>query len=271
MILQIISSSIPLVLVAIGALMSEYTGRMALFLDGLVNLSAFLCFAFTIVTKNVFLASFLSITVCSIFIALVERITTKTKANPFLIGLALNLLCSAIASMISSFAFNTRGVLTSLELFSFDAKLARNITSLTGIILIILFLSILYKTKKGLYFRITGSDAKVLEARGINTDHYKLSGWIGAAVFGSIAGCFLSIRLSSFVPNISSGRGWTALAAVYLGKKNAAAVIGAAFILSAADFAASNAQNISLFATVPSSILLALPYIVSIILILFIH
>ncbi|MCR5605881.1 MAG: ABC transporter permease [Treponema sp.] len=271
MILQIISSSIPLVLVTMGALMSEYTGRMALFLDGLVNLSAFLCFAFTMLTKNVFLASFLSILVSTAFIALAERITTKTKANPFLTGLALNLLCSAMASMISSIAFNTRGVLTSLDLFSFDAKLARNITSLIGIFIIITVVFVLYKTKKGLYFRITGTDEKVLEARGINTGYYKFSGWIGAAIFGSLAGCFLSIRLSSFVPNISSGRGWTALAAVYLGKKNAAAVIGAALILSAAEFAASNAQNISLFATIPSSILLALPYIVSIILILFIH
>ena len=45
---QIISLSVPLLLAGLGGLISEFAGRMAIFLEGAINLGAFFCFLFTV-------------------------------------------------------------------------------------------------------------------------------------------------------------------------------------------------------------------------------
>ena len=88
---------------------------------------------------------------------------------------------------------------------------------------------------------------------------------LAAAFYASCAGCILPFTLSSYVPNISSGRGWTALAVVFLGRKNTAAVFAAVFVFAAAQYAANNIQNIT--GSVTPALLISLPYIVALLLI----
>ena len=125
------------------------------------------------------------------------------------------------------------------------------------------------KTSKiGLYIRITGTNPDVLQAKGVNVALLRIASWSIAAFFASLTGIILSLRLSSFVPNIASGIGWTALAAVFLGKKNTATVIVAVCIFAIAQYGANNLQNISTLQAIPSFILLALPYFTALFLIL---
>ena len=72
----------------------------------------------------------------------------------------------------------------------------------------------------------------------------------------------LLLRLSSFVPNISSGIGWTSLAIVFLGKKDDVKVILMALVFSVAQYLANNIQNVECLKNVPSALLLALPYLI---------
>ena len=121
-------------------------------------------------------------------------------------------------------------------------------------------------SRHGLYVRIAGSDADVLKAKGVNPGNIKSLSWCLSALYGSLAGILLAIRLSSFVPNISSGRGWMALAAVFLGKKKPLRIVAAVLIFCFADLLAANIQNY--IPGIPSSFLISLPYLVSLILIL---
>ena len=107
----------------------------------------------------------------------------------------------------------------------------------------------------------------MLEAQGIRPARYRSLAWILAAADGAFCGCVLAIRLSSFVPGVSSGRGWTALAAVFLARKKTNALIPAVFVFALAEWLSSNIQNYSIFSGVPSSVLLALPYLLSLALI----
>ena len=100
--------------------------------------------------------------------------------------------------------------------------------------------------RHGLYLRVTGSDADVLKAKGVNPGNLRSLSWCLAALYASLAGILLTLRLSSFVPNISSGRGWMALAAVFLGKKKPLRIVAAVIIFCLADiFAANIPQQIS--------------------------
>ncbi len=265
--ISIIHIAAPLLLVTLGGLISEYAGRMAMFLECMINLGAFLCYACTLWTGNLIAGMLLSVLLCTLIVLVIERVASRYKANMFLISLAMNMFFAALASFLSATIFGNRGVLYN-EVFRFDAKLVRPVTSIICYVLAAAQIVMLKGTRTGLTLRITGSDSDVLEAKGISAARYRTLSWIFAAANASLAGCVLAARLSSYVPGMAGGRGWTALAAVYLGKKHPVFVALAVLVFSAADYASSTVQNISAFKNLPSSLLLALPYLVALALII---
>ena len=100
-----LTSAAPLLLASTGALVSEYSGAMAIFLDGLITLSAFFCFAFTIWTKSFLLGIFLAIFAGLSFTALMALLIEKLNANRFLAALALNLIYASLSTTFSSIFF----------------------------------------------------------------------------------------------------------------------------------------------------------------------
>ncbi len=268
-VLLIIYSIFPLLLITTGALFSEYAGRMACFLDGIINLGAFLCFAFTVLTKSVFTGCILSVAFCILTVFVFEKLIMTVKADVFLCSLALNILFTALCSYLSSVLFNTRNVLSS-QFFSFNSGIMRPLTAVICFAVTVILLYFLYFTKSGLCLRISGSDSDVLEAKGISSSKYKCLSWCITGFCGALCGCCLAIRLSSFVPSISAGRGWIALAVIFLGKKNPLLISISVFIFSVAEVCSSYIQNFTFLRNIPSSFLLALPYIVCLVLILLI-
>lgn len=261
-VLNILILSAPLLLTSFGALISEKAGRMAIFVEGIINLGAFFCFMFTVLTKSTFLGVLFSTTTCIIFITLIAILISKIKSNYFLISLATNLICSALITIISVSIFGTRGVLTS-DAFLFNTKNVRLVTTICAFVITGLGILFFHKTKIGLQISITGTDEKLLTLRKINTTKLKILSWIIAAFYASFTGCIMAIRLSSFVPNISSGTGWLALATIFLGKKNTLLTVVSVFIFSIAQFLTSNIQNYSSFRELSSGILLSCPYIIA--------
>jgi len=263
--LSIAAATCPLLLCSIGALFSEYAGILALFIEGLLCFSGFLTFALTITTHSAILGTILSSIICVALIFGFSFVIERFNAHRFISGLALNLILGASTSFLSTKIFGTQGVLTSSD-FAFKSQNVKIISIVISVILIAGAIVFLKYTKPGLYLRITGSDSDVLTAKGVKPRFYRILSWCSAAFFSSIAGSLLVFRISSYVPNISSGRGWMALAAVYLGKKKSWRICIAVLIFCIADIFASNVQNF--LPHIPSSILLALPYFIMICLIL---
>ena len=263
--LSVIAYSCPLILCSIGALFSEFAGCLALFLDGLVSFSAFLFYAFTLMSGSplagALLACLGAVVITLVFSAVVEL----GKANRFIAAIAMNLLFGALTSCLSWAFFGTRGVLAA-DFFKFSAGTARAAAVSISAVFVTMAVIFLRYSRHGLYVRIAGSDADVLKAKGVNPGNIRTLSWCLTALYGSAAGILLAIRLSSFVPNISSGRGWMALAAVFLGKKKPLRIVAAVLIFCFADLFAANIQNY--IPGIPSSFLISLPYLVSLILIL---
>ncbi len=266
-VVSIIYLASPLLLITLGALVSEYSGRLAMFMECIIGLGGFLCYTFSTVTGSFIFGTAMSLLVSCLATFLMERISTKLKANMFISSLAMNLIFSSMATLISSVVFKTRGVLFSPE-FSFNPSTAKLVTTVICLTLSVLLIAFLRLTTPGLKMRITGSNPDVLESQGISSDKYRCLSWLIASFCGAFAGCVYVFRLSSYVPGMSGGRGWTALAAVFLGRKHPFIVVAAVLVFAVTEYASSNIQNISLFSSVPSSILLALPYLISILLII---
>ena len=264
--LNFLGFSCPLLLAAAGALFSEYTGCLALFMDGLITFGGFLTYAFTVATGSVVLGVTISSIICVALGVLFAFIVEKTRANVFIAAIALNLLFGSFTSLFSWLGFGTRGVLTNKD-FAFQPT-GVNVASII-ITLVLITAAILYlkKSTGGIYFRITGSNADVLLVRGVAPGSYRIASWGVAAFFACISGSILCLRISSFVPNLASGKGWLALAAVFMGKRRLGLIALYAIIFCAVDFGAVYIQNF--IPSLPSSVVLSLPYIVSLALVFF--
>lgn len=263
MLIDIFSFSCPLILCSFAALFSEYAGCLALFLEGLVTFSAWMNFAFTVWTGSPVAGFILTVFSAVLIIFLFSLVIEKLHAHKFIAGTAINLLFASLTTCFSSVFFGTRGVLTS-PLYHYNVNNTKIFTIIFTTVLIITAVVFLSKARWGLYLRITGSDDEVLVAKGVNTSITRIMSWSLAALYSSIAGILLTMRLSSFVPNISSGRGWMALAAIFLGKKKPVRMIGAVIIFCAADYFGVHIQNF--IPAIPTSVLLSLPYITALLL-----
>ncbi|MCR5724999.1 MAG: ABC transporter permease [Treponema sp.] len=269
MVLSIFIIAAPLLLITLGALVSEYAGRLAMFMEHVINLGGFFCYALTLATGSLAAGMLLSVTLCTLLVFCMDKTASHFGANPFLVSLAMNLLFAALTTFFSALIFKTRGVLYD-DSFQFSAAFTRLATSALCYVLVALIIGLLRGTTTGLALRITGSSADVLSARGMNPAFYRNLSWMIAASSGALAGCVLTARLSSFVPGVSSGRGWTALAAVFLGRKHPVIVVLAVLVFAIAEYASTTIQNIPGFASIPSSLLLSLPYLLALALIILI-
>lgn len=268
--LRILINSLPLLFASTGALISEYTGVMAIFTDGIINLSSFLAFACTAKTGSVALGCSLAALISAAFIILAAMFTEKTKANPFITGLGVNLLSGGFISICSEAWFNTKGVLSQATVpltagmppFAFSAASVRFAGTpallISTLVIAAVFLSLKY-TRWGLRTRVTGSSASVLSARGVNPAAYRIGAWGFAGLCSAWAGILCTLRLSSFVPNVSAGRGWLALAAVFLGKKTAGGTLAAALVFTAAETVISSINAKS--SIISPTMLLSIPYL----------
>lgn len=266
MILNLLSFACPLILASFGALFSEYAACLALFLEGLISFSAFLHYFFTLWTHSALLASLMTCVTSLVLVLGFSFLTERFKTNKFISAIALNLFFSALPSFLSFVIFGSRGVLASTE-YSFSPIYSKTFTLITSLILIIAALLFLLKSPYGLYIRISGSDAQVLQAKGVSPANCRIAAWSLAAFYASFSGIFLAMRISSFVPNIASGRGWMALAAVFLGKKKPLRILICVIIFSCADIFAANIQNF--LPAIPTSVLMSFPYLLVLALILF--
>ncbi len=263
----------PLLLACYGATITEYAGVMAVYIEGLMNLGGFLSFAFSVLFKNPYLGVFASLIVSGIFIYFISVFTEATKSNAFLIGLGINLLSTGLITVFSQTFFHTRGVVafntvlnTSSPYYSLFMNLPEYTkiqgTIITMLICIIIALEI-HLTTFGLHIRISSKAPDALKAAGLNPAYYRKFSWILCGLLATLSGTFKVYRISSFVPNISSGLGWIALACVYLGRCNFLGVTIAAMFFSFAEIFAIYLQNISTI--ISPTVILAIPYLISLI------
>ncbi len=264
-ILSALAYSCPLILCSLGALFTEYAGCLALFMDGMVSFAAFLNYAFTVWSGSALVGTCASCLICVGVTLAFSAVIEKFRANRFIAAIAMNLLFGALTSCLSWALFGTRGVLAG-DVYTLSVGATRAATVCTTAVFVAMAVYWLGHSRLGLYVRVAGSDADVLKAKGVNPGNIRTLSWGLAALYSSLAGSFLVMRLSSFVPNISSGRGWMALAAVFLGKKKPLRIVAAVFIFCLADIFAANIQNY--ISGIPSSFLISLPYLVSLLLIL---
>lgn len=199
--------------------------------------------------------------------------TIRLKANEFITGLATNLLAAGLGLVLSQRLFGTKGVMA----FQFPkipvpgAALAglpvlgplvfsQDILTLASWAAVLAAWILTRHSTFGMRLRAAGSTPAALEAIGLRPETYRLAAILVSGVSCGLAGAYLSLDLSAYVPNISSGRGWIALVAIYLGSKKPAGILLACLVFATAESFSNYAQG---FLSVPPDFILAIPYLVT--------
>ncbi len=256
----------PLLFATLGALVSERAGVLAVFMDGAITLSGFITIAVIMATGNPALGFIVSATITISLLSALAWFNEITRANPFLVGLSVNFLAAGITSWLSSRIFETRGVIALTDT-GFSWRLPGMAAVVTAFFSTILVWWIFKYTRLGLSIAAAGSAPKILTVRGSNPARYRIISWAIAGFFAVCAGFILSVNLGAYVPNLSAGRGWTALAAVYLAYRKPFPCIAAVLVFSAAEYITTILQGTTL---IPAGIILGLPYALALVVFLFI-
>ena len=224
-------------------------------IEGYMTMAAFLFITISKLTGIYYLGLILAIFIIIIISFLHATLTIKLKANPIITGLAVNMGFFGLISAFGYKLFKTKGVIL------LDTNIIFNTTPIIVLSLLMPFITIIIinQTKYGLRLIIRGFSKKTLIYSNINPNFYRTSAVIISGVFAGIGGIFLAMELRSFIPNISSGRGWISLVIIYLGRKSPIGILIGCAIFSITQMFSNFSQS----QAIPSDIILALPYILT--------
>src|SRR5215469_10819539 len=107
MIEGLLNSAAPLMLAGLGALLSDLSGALGIFIEGFMITGAFFSWIFAGWIGSVFWGSFLSAIIAGLAGWALARFVRLTGTNPFIAGLALNLAASGVTISLSAAWFGT--------------------------------------------------------------------------------------------------------------------------------------------------------------------
>jgi simple sugar transport system permease protein len=267
----------PFLLAGIGGLFTELAGMLNIALEGLMLAGAFFSIVFAAATGNLFLGIAMGVLSSMLLALLFGTITLKLRANVFITGLATNLFASGFTVVLAYQLFHTKGViqfqnipkLPVLVVPDFlqripilgDILFGHNIIVYLTWALVLLSAIVIYRTPFGLRLRGTGINADTIVSLGLSPQKYQLAGILISGFTCGLAGAMLTIRIAAFVPEITSGRGWIALVAIYLGNKTPFGIAVASFVFGLTESFSNYAQGAI---KIPSDFILALPYVITV-------
>jgi len=224
----------PLILVAMGGVFSQQVGLINIALEGLMLLGAFAAVLAAFALHSALAGTFAAILVAMLFVLLFALFVLRFRANLVVVGLAVNILALGLTKYLLQVLFATRGAFAPTDLpglLPLDIPGLRAIPILGGILsghsplvyvsllLVILTHIFLYRTIPGLHIRAVGEKDDAAKSAGISVPRMQYLALILSGAFSGLAGAQLSLgNLQLFSENMTNGRGFMALAAVYFGR-----------------------------------------------------
>ena len=216
----------PLIFAATGEAICERAGILNIGIEGMMLIGAFFGFAATYATGDLALG-FGSGMASGLLAAVVFAVFAVTiKANQIVVGVAINLLGLGLTSFLfrTYFVSTGRGVdiARSLDIpFLSDipylgaAVFRQNFLVYATVPIVIAAWVFLFRTSYGLTIRAVGEYPQAVDFAGRSVALYRYCAVLIGGVLAGLGGAFLTLaHANQFVENITSGRGFIALAIV---------------------------------------------------------
>lgn len=273
----------PLLFTALGGMFTEKAGVTNIGLEGMMTIGAFAGAAVGYFTKSALLG-FLAGGVAASLVALIHAVVSITfGADQVVSGIAINFIGPGVSLFICSLLFDgakqtipvAEGEGKMIKIFDnltgvdfIDKILGQYVTTYVALGLVILISIYLYKTKFGLRLIAVGEHPKAAETLNVNVYLYRYFAVIISGLLAGFGGATMSLAtVSNFSQSLVSGHGFIALVAVIFGKWKPYGVLGACLFFGAAQELAILLPSLNI--NIPESILPMVPYISTLLVLIF--
>lgn len=207
--------STPLILAALGGMFSERSGVINIALEGMMLAGAFTAAAVTFAVGNPYIGLVAGMGAGLVIAAIHAVACIRYRADQVVTGTAINILMIGIPGFLSGAFFLSSGSTPQIP----KEHLIPGTPIWIAFALVPIAWYVLYKTPFGLRLRSVGENPEAADAAGVAVAKMRYAGVLLSGVLAGLGGAYLSIGQSSlFTRNMTSGRGFIALAALIFGK-----------------------------------------------------
>jgi simple sugar transport system permease protein len=269
-----------IVLAALGGVISERAGVVSLGLEGMMRLGAFFAAAATLATGSPWLGLGAGMLAAGAAAAVHAWLSIRWRSDQVISGVALNLVALAgvtflVESLYGRTDTDPTPTIGKLALPGLDGvPILRALAGHAWLCYIALLAplamhGLLYRTALGLRIQAVGEKPQAVATLGVSVARLRYGCVIAGGLLAGLGGASLSVStLDQFNNHMPAGQGFIALAAMVFGKWTPLGAFGAGLF-----FAGANALRIGLASslpsamrTVPSGVMLALPYFLTLLL-----
>jgi general nucleoside transport system permease protein len=274
---SVLRISTPLILPALGGLISDLAGSINIALEGIMLVAAFVGVVVSAYTQNWVLGVLSGIAAGMLIAGILAFFHLYLETNIILAGIAINILATGGTIFLLYILTGDKGNssnLASLAVPNIHIPLIKDIpfigTVVSGhnifvylaFILTAVVAVMLYRTRLGVHIRAVGENPTAADSVGINVRRTQLIALLLSGFFASLGGLVMSMAyLTLFQREMTAGRGFIALAAVYLGGRKPWGTLIAAIIFGLADALSNQFGSMR----IPSQLVQMIPYVATIV------
>lgn len=284
--------SIPLLCAAMAGLWSERSGVVDIGLEGKMLVAAFASAAAAFATGSAWAGLGAGI-LASVVFALVHGFAAITwRGNQIVSGVAINMLAAGLTVVLGNAWYEQGGRTPPLEgaarfpdltLPLADAlrevpvlgHLYYEVASGHAVLVYLAFLAVLVtayvlkRTRFGLRLRAVGENPAAVDTAGISVAKLRYGAVIICGALCGLGGTYLAVSQSAgFLPQMTAGKGFIALAAVIFANWRPWPTLGACLLFGLLDAVATRLQGVTVpgIGEMPVQAIQALPYLLTVIL-----
>jgi len=271
-VLAVLAASTPLLIAATGELVTERAGVLNLGVEGMMIVGAACGFAGAWLTGSTTLGALCGIVAGTLLSLIFAMMTLGLAVNQVATGLALTILGIGLSGLIGAGFVGEKVTpaahlhipgLTDIPLvgrilFGEDAFVYLSLALLVGVWLF------LYRTRAGLVLRAIGDNHVSAHALGYPVLRIRLFAVMFGGACAGLAGAYLPLAYTPFfIPGMTAGRGWIALALVVFSSWRPGLLVVGAYLFGAVAILQLHAQGAGF--GIPSQFMSALPYLATVI------
>jgi len=270
--LTIITASTPLLLAASGELVVERAGVLNLGVEGMMIVGAACGFGGAYLTGSIAVGALCGILGGMALSAIFAFLTLGLAANQVASGLALTILGVGLAGLVGAGYVGQKidgaahlyiPYITDIP-FLGRVLLGQNAFVYFSIALIIGIWFFLYRTRAGLVLRAVGDNHTSAHALGYPVLKIRLLAVLFGGACAGLGGAYLPLAYTPFfIPGMTAGRGWIALALVVFSSWRPGRLVVGAYLFGAVTILQLHAQGWGV--GIPSQFMSALPYLATVV------
>jgi simple sugar transport system permease protein len=223
-----------LLLPALGGIISERSGVTNIAMEGMMLAGAFFTVVADLAWHNPWLAALVGITAGGLMALIHAVVSIRFRADQIVSGIAINIFAAGLTLFLLNRIYGLQDIghvgqsallpyinIPLLDQIPFVGRVIfqQNVVVYAALILLVLVQVVLFRTRLGLRIRAVGEHPSAADTAGINVYAIRYGAVITSGLLSGLAGAFLAIGISNtFVPNMTDGRGYIALAAMIFGK-----------------------------------------------------